>query len=197
MGGNLTDDLQNWAISASDVKDLLHSDDYNVAVFGRGTWPGYNLTDPAAVEMQLPSRLPGTNGYYRNVSNGGFCDSCAHLESSNVFCEDAPGPTGHHCFKLVHGPSAGWPLDYNESLWTVSQETGVPVSYFVSKYNLSNPDFIHVVTALEVPNSPVPPGPAPPSTVELWCNYKPSGTSSGGVSCPYGCADWAHLQADG
>ena len=45
------------------------------------------------------------------------------------------------------------------------------------------------VTALEVPNSP--PGP------ELWCNYKPSGTSSGGESCPYGCADWAHLQADG
>jgi hypothetical protein len=76
------------------------------------------------------------------------------------------------------------PSPYNESLYTVSQATGVPVAELCSKYQLKNCSFISVLTAVEIPNSapssptpapgpptppapaaptPAPPGPAPPT----------------------------------
>jgi hypothetical protein len=149
-------------------------DDYGKSVLGRAsTWnfclsngdPGH--PDPATcrdVQIRIPHLLPGTDGYPKLAPGLKFDDSFKDsavipdsFATGGNFCKDQPGANGHHCYKLNcamdcnYAPSPG--AFANESLWTVQQETGVKIEYFVQKYGLKNASFVHVFNSLEVPNS--------------------------------------------
>jgi hypothetical protein len=186
----LQGDVLNWMSSTAGLGGLfglLGYIDFNRAVgYYQSTDgatpipPGLNRTHGAGwqvpdVEFQLRAPLPRPNGAPREPRNNPSSPQDAHQNESaikDVFCSDVPGPSGHHCFKLVADFSS--PDPYNESLWTVSQATGVPTSELCSKYNLTNCSFIELVTAVEIPNSapsgptpapgpPTPPAPAAPT----------------------------------
>jgi LysM repeat protein len=174
-GQGLTDEMRNWVLGLDDFVNFRFYDDFNRAVLGSpnaplGTGgkilpPGSNSSmwaingDPQApwplddVELRVTARLPGPNGWHRNATTAPDLNF-AHQDPTaiqGVFCQDVPGASGHHCLKLVTGP--GGPTDWNESLWTVSQETGMPVPALCSKYQLIDCNYINVVTAVEIPNS--------------------------------------------
>jgi LysM repeat protein len=165
--------------------DIQWLDNHSKALLGGGGYIGW--TDPwdghiagADSDIRMPYLLPRPDGYPRMPLLGSACGdsgkSIVTLSCLEEFaCVDKPGPTansGHHCLKLTcdgcagcHDPSQpGCAKVFNESLSTLAQETGLSVQYFVDKYNLTNPNFIHVATAVEVPNTvPKVPTPAPPA----------------------------------
>jgi hypothetical protein len=95
-------------------------------------------------------------------------------DSFTDHCEHDPGPQGHHCVNFAYNHtcnlSAGDNRCYNESLYTLSQESAVPVQTLCTMLNLTNCSNISVLVSVPIPNSqpgsptPAPPGPAPTPT---------------------------------
>jgi LysM repeat protein len=98
------------------------------------------------------------------------------------YCENQPGPTGQHCFKLGRDDSKISP-DGAESLWTTAVETGEPWQTLCAKYNLTNCSSIDCEAALGIDNSA---GPVPPIGSEVCC-IDAGNTSVGGYYYP--CTD--------
>jgi hypothetical protein len=206
---DLQGDVRNWAWSFRGFFPVLGYIDYNraIGVFG-DLPPGLNDTGGAwqvpDVEFQLRPPLPRPDGSPRPhyLFPTDDHDAFAHQNESAIkdaFCADVPGPSGHHCIKLVANFSA--PDPFNESLWTVSQETGVPTSELCSKYNLTDCNFIGLQNALEIPNSapsgptpapgPAPPTPAPPSPAPTPSPPGPAPTPVPSGQCT-GCIGGSH-----
>jgi hypothetical protein len=204
--GDFANESSNAAADAA-VISLLSLDNYTIAV--RGWDPVGNVWSKApGVEVRLPIRIPSKDGQKRdyldpyppptNISGypepiprdfaGAFVPDAF---GKKYFCEDIPGPNGHHCYKLVHGPEGDKPkpypyhppnITYNESLATVAHETGTTWQALCAEYNLTNCSFVSVITGVAIPNSPSSPTPppTPAGSTGFYCDFASNSCKPGG-----------------